>query len=105
MRILAIAVVCASQSRVSRLSRARPCGGEGVVLRAAIVLGDPPVPRDQPVPFQPSQRREERPGVDLKGAPADLFEAYADAVAVERFERQRLQDQHVQRALDEPARL
>ena len=58
---------------------------------------------DQPVALQAAQRREQRSGVDLEHALADLFEADADAVAVHRLERERLQNEHVQRALHEIA--
>ena len=95
----AIAVVCASQSRVSRLSLARPVVRERVVLGAPVVLGDAPLAADQTVALEAAQGREERPGVDLEHALADLLEADADAVAVHRLQRQRLQDQHVQGAL------
>ena len=61
-------------------------------------------PSYQAVTLQSPQPREQRSRIDPESPIADLFEANADAVAVERFERQRLQDQHVQRALDEATR-
>ena len=102
-RILAMAEVCTSQSRASRFSRARPSRGQLVVLRPAVVLGRLPLAGDQPVALQTPQGGEQRSGVHLKHAFADLLEAYTDAVPVHRLERERLQDEHVQGALHQVA--
>ncbi len=101
----AMAAVCASQSS-RRVGRGAPAGGgQRVVFRAPVVLGRAPLALDQAVALETAEGGEERPGVDLERAVADLLEAHADAVAVHRLERQRFENQHVQRALHERAGL
>ena len=63
-----------------------------------------PLAGDEPVALEPAERRKKGTRIDLEHAFADLFEPHADAVSMHRFERQRLQNEHVQRALDQAAR-
>src|SRR5262245_30502256 len=76
-------------------------GGDLVVLRAAALGRLAPLPSDEPFLLEPVQRREERAGFDDERLPADLLDAIRDADAVLRLERQRLEDEKVERALDE----
>src|SRR6185437_6306019 len=75
--------------------------GEGVVLRAAVVLGGAPFAFDEAIAIEAAKGREQRAGVHAEDAAADLLDAEGDAVAMERLEGERLEDQHVECALDE----
>src|SRR5262249_40643559 len=78
---------------------ARP--GERVVLRPPIVLGGLPF-RGEPTRFlEAMEGRGQRAGLDHEGAARDLFDAARDAEAVPLAGRERLQDQQVERALQQ----
>src|SRR2546427_5045957 len=75
--------------------------GQGVVLRAARVLGFAPLAAQPAAPLEPLERGKERAGVDLEDAARDLLDAAGDTETVEGVEAQGLEDQHVQSALDD----
>jgi hypothetical protein len=85
----------------ARAARSR----QRVPFRAPVVLGRAPLALDQPVALEPAERREQRTRVNLEHPVADLLDADADAVAVHRLEVERLEDEHVERALHERGRL
>src|SRR5215475_138713 len=72
-----------------------------VILRLAIVFGTAPFRRDPALVFQPVQRRIERALVDVQHARGRLLYPLRDAPAMHRLQRERLQNQHVERALQE----
>ena len=72
-----------------------------VVLGLAVVLGRVPLGSIQPACFETMERGIERALIDLQHVSRDLLDALRDAPAVHRLERQRLQDEHVERALEE----
>jgi hypothetical protein len=74
---------------------------KGVVLRAAVLLGHAPLRLDPPLIFEALQRRVERPLLDQQDVARQLTDTARDRPAVQRFEGQRLEDQQVERALDE----
>ena len=76
-----------------------PAGrGERVELRLALVVALAPFGGDQALVLEPVERRIERALRDLQGVAGDLLDAEQDAVAVQRLERHRLENQHVERA-------
>ena len=74
---------------------------EPVVLGLTVVLRRVPFRIDPALLLQAMERRVERPLVDPQDVARDLLDALRDAPAVHRLERQRLQDEHVERALQE----
>src|SRR5687767_1107993 len=74
------------------LEAGAPLRGQGVIAAAAIVLGLAPFALDVAVALETAESREQGAGVHLEDALADLLQPHADAVAVHRLERQRLQD-------------
>ena len=79
-----------------------PAGArERVELRAARVLRLAPLGVEPARALQPLERGEERAGIDLEHAARDLLDAPRDAEAVHRLEAERLEDEHVERALDD----
>ena len=88
------------QSAVSTSSCFRPARVSGR-LRPARVLGLPPFGVEPSGALQPLQRRQQRAGIDLEDAARDLLDAPGDAEAVHRLETERLEDEHVERALDD----
>ena len=87
----AIAAARRAQSAVSDSSCLRPAR-----IGRLLPLGVEPAGA-----FQALQGRQERPGVDLEHAAGDLLDAPSDAEAVHRLEAERLEDEHVERALDD----
>jgi hypothetical protein len=83
-----------------RAERATPGGGQAVVARPPIVVGGAPLARDQPLLLQPLERGVEGALVDLEHPVGDLLHALADAPAVHRLERERLEDEQVERATE-----
>src|SRR5437660_1104970 len=75
--------------------------GQGVVLCAPAVLGRFPFALDQSIPLQPLKSDKQRTCIESENALAHLFEPHGDPISVHGFERQRFQNEHVQRALDE----
>ena len=45
---------------------------------------------------------KQRTGIDLKYAPADLLNAPSNPMRMHRLQGKRLQDEHIERALNEP---
>src|SRR5258708_37672091 len=76
-----------------------------VILRAPVVFRVPPFALEPAGPLQPAECRKQRSRIHLEDALADLLDAHGYPIAVHGFQFQRFQDQHVQRALDETARL
>src|SRR5687767_6336111 len=74
-----------------------------VIAGAAVVCGDLPLGSNQVLPFEPVQRRIERALPQLEHALRPLFDALGDAPPVHRLELERLEHQHVERALQEVA--
>src|SRR6188508_3887997 len=75
----------------------QPRGGDAVVLGAPPFRRLAPLTLDEAVLFQPVQRREQRAGPDDERPAADLLNAVGDADPVPRLERQRLEDEEVER--------
>src|SRR5262249_11251019 len=78
-----------------------PGGGQAIGLAPLIVLGDLPLRADPLLPLQPVQRRIERAGVYLQRLVGIASDRLADAVAMLWPPLQRLQDEHVQRPLQQ----
>src|SRR4030095_8012308 len=78
-----------------------PGGREPVKARPALVLGLAPLARDEALVLEAIQRRIERALLDAEALLRDLLDAEQDAVAVERAERNGLEDQHVERPLQQ----
>ena len=74
-----------------------------VVPPAAIVLGDFPFGSNQALAFEPVERGIERALTQLQHALGPLLDAFGHAPPVHRLELQRLENQHVERALEEIA--
>jgi hypothetical protein len=81
--------------------RRAPGGGELVELRAAVVLREPPVALDEPALLEPVQRGVERAFLDAERVVGGLGDPAADGVAVARALRERLEHEHVERALEQ----
>ena len=65
-----------------------------------MLVGDPPLGSDEALPLQPVERRIERPLPELEDLLRPLLDALGDAPAVHRLELQRLEHEHVERALE-----
>ena len=72
-----------------------------VIACAAVVLGRPPFGANQASRLHPLERWVEAALVHLEHLPRRLPDAEADAPAVQRLERERLQDQQLQRSLEQ----
>jgi hypothetical protein len=78
-----------------------PLAGELVVAGSAVVVGRAPLGAD-PAPAQhPLERRVERALVDLEDVAGDLAEPERDPPAVHGLEGERLEDEHLERSLEE----
>ena len=80
---------------------APPRGGEAVELRAAVVLGHAPFGVEKALVLEPVERGVERALFDEQRALRDLLDAGQHAVAMQRAERHRLEDEDVERARKE----
>src|SRR5262249_11920430 len=78
-----------------------PRGGQAIGLDPLIVLGDLPLRTNPLLPLQPVKRRIERTGVYLQRLVGIGSDRLADAVAMLWPPLQRLQDEHVQRPLQQ----
>ena len=78
---------------------------ERVVLRAAILFGDAPLGLDPALMLETMQGRIQRTLVNLQHIARHLANAPRDGPAVLGLQLQRLQNQQVERALDEVDRL
>src|SRR5204862_44885 len=76
-------------------------GRERIELRLAARVGDSLLRPDPSLLLEAMQSRIERALRDLQGVPAHLLDALPDRPAVLRFERQRLEDQQIERALNQ----
>src|SRR5206468_1963348 len=72
-----------------------------VVLRFPAVLALSPFGGDQPLMLQPIERGIERALRNLQRVVGHLLDPQEYAVAVERLQRHRFQDQHVERAREQ----
>src|SRR5204863_4932369 len=84
---------------VLKLTASSP--GQPVELRPALVLGLAPFRGDEALMLQPVQRRVQGALLDLEVVARDLLDAQQDAVAVLGTERNRFEDEQVERALEE----
>jgi hypothetical protein len=84
--------------------QALPCGffvsqpllsglGQAIKTRAPIVFGRAPICRDPALPLQALQRRVQRPLLDLEDVVRELTDPLRDRPAVERLERDGLEDE------------
>src|SRR6266850_6034905 len=78
---------------------------QNVILCAPAILGGFPFASDQPRSLQPLKGDKQRTCIEAESALVHLFEPHGDPISVHGFERQRFQNEHVQRALDEITRL
>ena len=79
-----------------------PAGSrQPVILRALLVLGQPPLGLDPALSFEAVQRGVERAVVDLQLFLRQVGDGDADAMSVLRPPLERAQHQHVQRALQQ----
>src|SRR5215469_2491614 len=69
---------------------------QAVVFGPAIILSCPPLRLNPSGTLETAERGKEGTGIHLKNAFADLLDAHGNAITVHRFQRQRLQNQHVQ---------
>src|SRR5215469_1474936 len=72
---------------------------QAVVFGPAIILSCPPLRLNPSGTLETAERGKEGTGIHLKNAFADLLDAHGNPITVHRFQRQRFQDQHVQRPL------
>ncbi len=89
------------QSAVAASSCLLPARVHRVDLRAPRVLGLAPFGVEPAGALEPLQRRQQRSGVDLEDAARDLLDTPRDAEAVHRLEAERLEDEQVERALND----
>src|SRR4051812_11872870 len=73
--------------------------GQLVVLRAAVVLGGAPACLDPATPFQTMERGIQRALLDAQDIRRNLLQPFRDGPAVLWLERERAEDQEVERAL------
>jgi hypothetical protein len=78
---------------------------QGVILCSSAILRGFPFALDQPGALQPLKGHEQGTRIDAENSLAHLFEPDGNAVPVHGFERQRFENEHVQSALDDIARL
>src|SRR6185437_8801852 len=79
-----------------------PAGArEPIVSGPARVFGLPPLGVEPAGAFESLEGGEQGAGIDPEHPARDLLDAAADAVAVHRLETQRLEDEQVERALDD----
>src|SRR5450432_446136 len=75
--------------------------GELVGFGAARVLRSTPLGIEPSTPFQPLQRGEERARINLEDSARYLLNAARDTEAVHGFKAECLEDEHVQRSLND----
>ena len=85
-------------SAVSSRRRRRPAGGQRVELGLALVLALAPFGGDQALVLEAIERRVERALRHAQRFARNLLDAQQHAVAVERLQRHRFQNQHVERS-------
>src|SRR5690606_34382454 len=81
------------------LERATAARGQLVEARPAVVLGDPPFGLDEAPAAEPVERGVERPLLHPQELAGRAGDPATDRVSVPRPPLERLQDQHVERAL------
>src|SRR5262249_15338671 len=72
------------------------CCRQPVIFRLPLILRFAPLARNPTLMFQPVQRRIERPLLDLQPVLRDLLDSQQHTIAMQRPERYRFEDQHVQ---------
>src|SRR5689334_18008063 len=77
-----------------------PCACKEVKLRAARVLGLPPLGIQPSSTLQPLQGRKQRSGIYLEHSARNLLDPACNAEAMHGLEAQRLENQHIERTLD-----
>ena len=92
------------QAAVSAASRSRPGGGDAVELRAPAELGRAPFGLDQALPLEAVERRIERAVLDDHGVAGGVLQEARDRVAVARAADERLQDEGVERSVEQGVR-
>ena len=75
--------------------------GKTIEARAPVVLGRAPLGGDPALPLEALQRGIERALLDLQDVVGELADPLRDRPAVQRLERDRLQDQQIDGALNE----
>src|ERR1039458_3616251 len=78
--------------------------GEAVEPGAAIVVRLSPLGVEHAFALEPLKRQEQRSGIDPKDTARMLLDAARNPEAMHRLQAQRLEDEHVQRALDDIGR-
>src|SRR5262249_55712813 len=78
-----------------------PSGGERVVLRTPLVLGEPPLRFDEAAMLHAMQCRIQRAVFDLEYLVRGLANPSRDAEPVHRPPRERLENHHIERALQQ----
>src|SRR5206468_8801130 len=88
---------------VSRLDLELLAAGarEAVVLRSARILRRTPLSVEPPRALEPVEGGEQRAWIDLKHVACDLLDPARNPEAVQRLQAQRLEDEHVERALND----
>src|SRR5438270_12562299 len=84
--------------RRDELLLSRRC--QAIELRAAIVLADPPLRRDEAPLLELMERRIERPFLDLQDVASTLLDPSRDPVAMSRRPGERLEDHEVERPFE-----
>src|SRR5262249_9849253 len=77
--------------------------GPGVIAGAPLVSVTPPLRWEEPLPLQPIEGRVQRALAELEDVLRPLLDSFGDAPAVHGLELQRLEHEHVERALQEVA--
>src|SRR5450432_486853 len=80
-----------------------PGRGDRVVARAPAGRGLAPLRSDPPLFLESLERRVERPLLDGEHIVGELLDVLGDRVAMLRLQRERLQNEHIERALEKLA--
>jgi hypothetical protein len=75
--------------------------GEGIVLCSPVIFGRFPLALDESSPVQPLKRHKQRTRVHFEDAFAYLLDPESNPITMDGFERDYLQDEHVECALYE----
>src|SRR5687767_7529114 len=82
-----------------------PAGArERIELRAARVLRLTPLGVEESAALEPLERGEQRSGIDLEHPARDLLDAPRNPESMHRLETERLEDEHVEGALNDVGR-
>src|SRR5438309_1747512 len=83
------------------LQLAPPCRRQAIESRPALVLGFAPLALDEPLVLEAIQRGIQRALLNFEALAGALLDAQQDTVAMQRSERDRLENQHVERTLEQ----